>query len=225
MLGLFDRSTEEGPFMSAERRFLSTLDEDDAYSRRSVLHRVGAGGLIAVLAASGLRVASAQEAATPGLATPLPALAALPTFMKRWMEAYNAHDANAVAALYTEQGTYEDVPSGTRATGRHDIATFLAELFAATEELRIGLTSGVRAGGLGAAEHTDEAIDRGIFKMIGIPATGKRFSVRTVTIFEMDGDLIYRSSDYYDRATVMQQLGLLAPVVVEAGTPVATPGS
>jgi hypothetical protein len=42
-----------------------------------------------------------------------------------------------------------------------------------------------------------------------MPATGKRFSIRGVTILELQGDKIRRDSDYWDAATVMRQVGLL----------------
>lgn len=43
----------------------------------------------------------------------------------------------------------------------------------------------------------------------GMPATGKRFSVRGATILELQGEKIRRNSDYWDAATVMRQVGLL----------------
>jgi steroid delta-isomerase-like uncharacterized protein len=43
----------------------------------------------------------------------------------------------------------------------------------------------------------------------GMPATGKRFSVRGAAIVELQGGKIRRLSDYWDAATVMRQVGLL----------------
>jgi hypothetical protein len=44
--------------------------------------------------------------------------------------------------------------------------------------------------------------------------------VRTVTVFELEGDKIRRSSDYYDVATILGQLGLM-PAAGRTGTPTA----
>ncbi len=43
----------------------------------------------------------------------------------------------------------------------------------------------------------------------GMPATGKRFSIRGVTIIELQGGKIRRNSDYWDAASMMKQVGLL----------------
>ncbi len=42
-----------------------------------------------------------------------------------------------------------------------------------------------------------------------MPATGERFSVRGVTIVELQDGKIRRNSDYWDMATMMKQVGLL----------------
>jgi steroid delta-isomerase-like uncharacterized protein len=43
----------------------------------------------------------------------------------------------------------------------------------------------------------------------GMPATGKRFSIRGVTILELEAGRIRRNADYWDAASVMRQVGLL----------------
>ena len=43
----------------------------------------------------------------------------------------------------------------------------------------------------------------------GAAARGKPFSVRIATIFALRGDKIQRSSDYYDAATILTQLGMM----------------
>jgi steroid delta-isomerase-like uncharacterized protein len=43
----------------------------------------------------------------------------------------------------------------------------------------------------------------------GMPATGKRLSVRGSTILELEAGKIRRESDYWDAATFMRQVGLL----------------
>ena len=46
--------------------------------------------------------------------------------------------------------------------------------------------------------------------MRGIPATGKSFVCRMVALFLFDGDLIVCERVYFDSATILRQLGLLA---------------
>jgi steroid delta-isomerase-like uncharacterized protein len=43
----------------------------------------------------------------------------------------------------------------------------------------------------------------------GIPATGKSFSVRGATITELRKDKIRREGDYWNQATLLQQLGVM----------------
>ena len=43
----------------------------------------------------------------------------------------------------------------------------------------------------------------------GLPATGKRFSVRGATVFELQGEKIRRVSDYWDMVTFLKQIGVM----------------
>jgi steroid delta-isomerase-like uncharacterized protein len=46
--------------------------------------------------------------------------------------------------------------------------------------------------------------------MPGIPATGKQFSVRGVSILELEDGKIRRCSDYWDMAEFLKQLGVMS---------------
>jgi steroid delta-isomerase-like uncharacterized protein len=43
--------------------------------------------------------------------------------------------------------------------------------------------------------------------LFGLAATGKRMSMRGVSVFEIQGDQLRRCTDYYNVATMMKQLG------------------
>jgi steroid delta-isomerase-like uncharacterized protein len=43
--------------------------------------------------------------------------------------------------------------------------------------------------------------------MQNLPVTGKSFSIRGVTILELEGDKIRRCSDYWDMSAFLKQLG------------------
>jgi hypothetical protein len=60
-------------------------------------------------------------------------------------------------------------------------------------------------GDHGTIEWIFSGTDKGIYK------TGKKFSVRGVTVIDVQGTKISRNSDYYDLATMLRQLGLLPP--------------
>jgi steroid delta-isomerase-like uncharacterized protein len=58
-------------------------------------------------------------------ATPAASPAAVPPVIQHWLDAVNAHDGAAVAALYLEDGTHEDIPSETVVRGREEIAALI----------------------------------------------------------------------------------------------------
>jgi ketosteroid isomerase-like protein len=57
--------------------------------------------------------------------------------------------------------------------------------------------------GHGTIEWTLSGTDKGMYK------TGKKFSVRGVSVIEVREGKIFRNLDFYDSATIMRQLGLL----------------
>lgn len=139
--------------------------------------------------------------------------ATLPPLLQHLVDAANAGNGTALAALYVEDGTHEDVPAGIVARGREEIAAYVNGAVSQFRDLRLEPVSGRRAGDLALLEYTLSGTDQ---------ATERRVVYRGVLVFELDldGTLIRRSADYYDLAGILRQLGLL-----ETGetTPEATP--
>jgi steroid delta-isomerase-like uncharacterized protein len=167
-------------------------------SRRAALAAASLGGLGVVLHHP---VASAAQAATP-MASPV----ALPSLLQQWVAAWNAHDAQAIAALYTPDAVYEDVPSNTASTNG-DVAGFLGPFFAVVADVQLTPQHGVATADWAVLEYDFAATNNGFIP--GAAAQGKSFSVRIATIFALRGDKIQRSSDYYDAATILAQLGMM----------------
>jgi steroid delta-isomerase-like uncharacterized protein len=177
-----------------------------AFSRRAVVAgaaKVSMAGALAALARPG-EAALAQGTAMPNI-------------IQQWVTAYQSTDlATQVAALYTPDAVYEDVPTNTRSQGG-DVHGFLAAFAKGVSDVKLTPMDAFSTSEWAALEYTFSATDRGL-----IPGgEGKSFSVRIATIFQLQGDKIARSSDYYDSATIASQLGL----VPASGTPVATPVS
>jgi steroid delta-isomerase-like uncharacterized protein len=169
-------------------------------SRRSVVGRVGVGGAAAFLAARAIGPALAQDA------SPVASPVALSSLLQSWVDAWNAADANAIAALYTPDGVYEDVPSNSTSKNG-DVAGFLGGFMAAVSDIHVTPRSGFATADWAALEYDFAATNKGFVP--GAPAQGKPFSVRIATIFQLNGGKISRSSDYYDSATILGQLGLM----------------
>ena len=139
--------------------------------------------------------------------------AALPPLLQQLVDAANAGDGAAVAALYAEDGTHEDVPAGAVARGREEIAAFVDGVLGQVRDARLEPVSGRQAGDLAVLEYDFSVTDI---------ATGQPITYRGVLVFELDGDLIRRSADYYDQAAILGQLGLLE---INEATSEATPAA
>jgi len=139
--------------------------------------------------------------------------------IQAWVDAYNRRDSAAMAALYTADGVYEDVPNNFVARGE-EIPAFLATGEQGLGDVRLEIRNGFGTAEGAALEYLFHATNRGL---IPIPGTeGKSFTSRAVTIFELEGDAIRRSSDYYDLIAILTQIGALPPMA-PAATPAATP--
>ena len=144
-------------------------------------------------------------------ATPDDPTLVLPPPLQDMVEAINAVDSAAIAALYAEDGTHEDVPAGVVARGREEVAAFVGETLGQFRDVRFEPLFGHAAGGLAVLEYSLSVTDL----QSGLPVV-----YRGVLVFELDGTLIRRSTDYYDLSSILSQLG--QPEASEAA-PVATP--
>lgn len=92
---------------------------------------------------------ASTEPDTTAMTEPADAEADLEALRAAYVEAYNAHDAAAVAALYVEDGK-QFPPDGPRVEGRAAIEQMLADEFAASPELAIAIeTEGTRTASSG----------------------------------------------------------------------------
>jgi steroid delta-isomerase-like uncharacterized protein len=152
---------------------------------------------------------SAGTTAQP--ATPTTSSVSVSPLVQAWMDAYTSQDPDAYAALYTSDGIYEDVPSGQAAQGHEAIAELVAGYFETQADFVFEPLAFFQGEGWAFLETNTSATDLD---------TGQRIAgVRIATVFELDNGLIHRSSDYYDVAGILAQLGLLP--AAEEGSPAA----
>jgi steroid delta-isomerase-like uncharacterized protein len=126
-----------------------------------------------------------------------------------WAKAWSSGDPEKVLALFTENCFFEDVTFGVVIKDKEALRDFAKGAFAAVPDLRFELTSWSATDHNAAIEWTMSGTHKGDFP--GLPATGKRFSVRGSSIFELTAGKIRRESDYWDAATFMKQVGLGTP--------------
>jgi steroid delta-isomerase-like uncharacterized protein len=124
----------------------------------------------------------------------------LPPLIAEWFETTIAGDGQAFAALYTPQGVHEDIPANTVARGPDELAAYVDEFTTQQEDIQVQVRAVHRTDDGAVVEYTGMSTD---------VASGQRVTVPVVTIFEMEGDHIRRSADYYDVAGILGQLGVL----------------
>jgi len=121
----------------------------------------------------------------------------------QFFAAWNSHDPDKVVASFTEDIVYEDVAAGHISRGRAEVRKWVEGAFADIEDFKMEAVSSSFQNGRGVMEWVWSGTDKGLLK------TGKTFSVRGVSIFEVRRGKISRYKEYYDFGTVMRQVGLL----------------
>lgn len=127
--------------------------------------------------------------------------------LEAWAMAWSSHDTEKLLSLFTDDCIYEDVTFGVINRGKEELRAFADGVFAGIPDFKVDLTMRFAAGTWAAMEWVMSGTHKGDFP--GMPATGKRFSIRGVTILEFQAGKIRRNSDYWDAASVMRQVGLL----------------
>jgi ketosteroid isomerase-like protein len=70
-------------------------------------------------------------------------------------------------------------------------------------DLKLEVVRHMETGDRGSVEWVFSGTDVGLYK------TGKKFSVRGASVYEMRGGKFSSNRDYYDAASIMRQVGVL----------------
>jgi steroid delta-isomerase-like uncharacterized protein len=126
--------------------------------------------------------------------------------------AWNAHDADAVAAVFAPDAEIVDVASGAVTRGRDAIRDVALARFRAFPDFsleKVFLLIDVDDAERGA--NADRWIMRGTHtgEFMGLAATGRAVDVQGATFSEFDADgLVTRDTHYIDLGALLRQLGL-----------------
>ena len=127
--------------------------------------------------------------------------------VQRANKAYNAHDADALAASYAEGATYSDSRAGEAFTGKA-IVNYAKAVWAAYPDALVELiTVGDTGGGLVAAQWVLRGTNTGTLAD-GTSATGCTVTLPGATFTQVEGDKIRLEEIYFDRQNLLEQLGL-----------------
>jgi len=122
---------------------------------------------------------------------------------EKWIAAWNSHNPDKMLPLFADDVFYEDVAFGAANHGKAELRKFAADEFEAVPDLELKLVRADIHGGHGTIEWTFSGTDKDVFK------TGKKFSVRGVSVIDLRNGKIFRNLDFYDAATIMRQVGKL----------------
>lgn len=120
-----------------------------------------------------------------------------------WIAGWNSHDPEKMLPLFTDDVFYEDVAFGESSHGKAEVRKFAASEFEAVPDLEIKLLRASIHNGHGTIEWVFSGTDKGIYN------TGKKFSVRGVSVIDVRAGKISRNLDFYDAATIMRAVGQL----------------
>lgn len=127
--------------------------------------------------------------------------------VERWAEAWNAHSPEQMAALFTDDGVYEDLAFGFALEGKEGVASWVSITTAGAPDTHVDVVYSFQVEDRAAAHWICSGTHTGAWGP-DLPPTGQPFSLPVGSLFELDGDLIRRVGDYYNLATWLRQVGL-----------------
>ncbi len=122
--------------------------------------------------------------------------------VEKWIAAWNSHSPDKMIPVFTADVLYEDVAFAEVSHGSAELRKFAASEFDAVPDLELKLLRANVHGGHGTIEWVFSGTDKGVFN------TGKKFSVRGVSVIDVRDGKISRSLDFYDSGTIMRQVGV-----------------
>jgi steroid delta-isomerase-like uncharacterized protein len=125
----------------------------------------------------------------------------------KYLDAWNRHDPEGAAAMVCPEVLYEDVAAGRVMRSPKEVADWVRENVAWSSDFHFELTGQVASGDDVHCEWVLSGTHTGDLR--GIPATGRPFSVRGASIARIEGGRIREQRDYWDRMTLLIQLGVL----------------
>jgi steroid delta-isomerase-like uncharacterized protein len=129
-------------------------------------------------------------------------------WIKTYVDAWNSHDGERVVKLMASDITFEDVAAGQRHEGSEAMKSFVAEMHQWTSDVVMETTSMQQSGDRYAFEWELRGTNTGAAG--GLPATGKQFLIRGVSIGELDSEgRIAHNRDYWNMADYLAQVGIM----------------
>ncbi len=128
----------------------------------------------------------------------------------------NAHDLDGILATFGPEARYDDEPWGDHRRGRDEVRLYYRELLSAAADFRIEVQNRYATDEAVILEVMISGTHTGDWR--GLPATGRKVSFPLCGIFTFDsGDRILGEKIYYDRVSILKQLGIFREPATPAG--------
>ena len=130
------------------------------------------------------------------------------SLMLGYLDAWNARDAERIAAFFSDDAVYDDRGAGAVARGRSEIRAHAERVHRAFPDLRFELLRAAHADDFTAGEWRSRMTHRG--EIDGLAATGKVVESGGMDVATLDPEgRITHLVSYYDGAEIMRDLGVL----------------
>jgi steroid delta-isomerase-like uncharacterized protein len=127
--------------------------------------------------------------------------------VERHIQLENQHDLAGVQGTFGDSARYDDEPWGERYQGRDGVSRFYQQLMNALPDLEIHVQRKYVADDAILVEVIIRGTHLGGWR--GLPATGRRVEFPLCGIYTFDAeDRLAGEKIYYDRGTVLRQLGV-----------------
>lgn len=149
-------------------------------------------------------------------ATPDERQAARIAIVEQHIRLENQHDLEGVLCTFGDEARYDDEPWDEHYDGREGVRQFYKQLMTALPDLEIEVRRQHVAGEAVLMEVMIRGTHLGEWK--GLPATGRRVAVPLCGVYTFDAEnRLAGERIYYDRGTVLRQLGVFHEPVSGVG--------
>jgi steroid delta-isomerase-like uncharacterized protein len=134
--------------------------------------------------------------------------------VREHMDSENRHEFDVTLATF-DHPRYEIVPTGDVFDGPDEVRRYFEDTRTAFPDQRNELVALHHADSGVIVEFDLKGTHRGPLR--GLPPTNKEFTCRTAAFFLFEDDRLVCERVYFDAATILGQLGLIAPAPSLAG--------
>jgi steroid delta-isomerase-like uncharacterized protein len=121
-------------------------------------------------------------------------------------QVWNEHRPDLVEKYMSEDFLHHDDPL---VSDRASVKNFIATTLEAFPDLKISIEQEIAEGDLVVQRQTVNGTQTGALELLGLPATGKPVSFKSVYVFRVAGGKIAELWGVTDAMSMMQQLGVI----------------